>query len=205
MPKKRKKDGSRKVEKRLFIVCEGAKDKSEYAYLDSFKQDCRFAGNKAEVVLVDSDVNTGKELVHKAAESREFPQDAAWVVYDQDGYTKHRETFDLAGQEKVKVAFSAISFETWLLLHYEYTARPFLKSEEIIKYMKNKGYLEYSKSATDVYRKIKEKLDTAIENAARLRQAQFETSGAGTPAYEMNPYTDFDKLLQAIKELEKTE
>ena len=74
-----------------------------------------------------------------------------WVVYDKDGYSKHAETFDYAKRHNVKIAFSSISFETWILLHFGYTTRAFEKSEKIISYLKHKYHFDYSKNDYDTF------------------------------------------------------
>lgn len=52
----------------------------------------------------------------------------AWAVYDLDTFTKHEEARGLAEQWGVKIAFSSISFEEWILLHFEQNTTPFVKS-----------------------------------------------------------------------------
>ena len=54
MPQKRKQAGSRKIEKRLFIICEGAKDKSESAYFKALIRDCSFRGKRVKVKVIDT-------------------------------------------------------------------------------------------------------------------------------------------------------
>jgi len=51
MPKKRNKPGTRKVNKKIIIVCEGAEDKSESAYFKELKKYCFFASNEIEVII----------------------------------------------------------------------------------------------------------------------------------------------------------
>ncbi|WP_442846265.1 RloB family protein [Leeuwenhoekiella sp. H156] len=46
-----------------------------------------------------------------------------WAVYDKDGHPKHKEAYDLALEDfdgkSVNLGFSSISFEFWILLHFE--------------------------------------------------------------------------------------
>ncbi len=202
MPRKRKKIGTRKVEKRLFIICEGKKDKSESAYFKSFIKSCSFYGDKIDVRVIDTEKNTGKELVREAEKSRELPHDIVWVVYDKDGYTKHAETFDLARQNKVKIAFSSISFEYWILLHYENSNKSFYKSHEIIKYLKNKNYIDYKKNDVNLFNETKSLLNKAKINAIKSQQYQISGNKIGTPVYEFNPYTNLNELILEIEKLQ---
>ena len=203
MPRKRKKSGSRKLEKRLFIVCEGKKDKSESAYFKALIKDCKFAGEKVEVKVIDTRKNTGKELVKEAKKIKEFSMDEAWVVYDMNGYTKHPETFSIAKNSKINIAFSAISFETWILLHFKYTSKAFLKSEDLIKYINKNNYINYHKDSQDIYIKTRDKIDTAIKNAIQLQKNQIKGNPEGTAVYLFNPYTNINELLDAIYKLQE--
>jgi len=174
MPKKRKKPGSRQVEKRFFILCEGMQDKSESAYFKAFIKNCRLPDKKVEVKVIDTPKNTGRELVREAKKHREFPHDTVWVVYDKNGYTKHPETFDAARQNNIKIGFSSISFEYWILLHYEFTSRAFVKSEEIIKYLKDKNYLDYRKGNEKIFFLTKALLPKAKDRAKKIQKHQLE-------------------------------
>ena len=151
MPKTRPKPGTRKVENKLLIFCEGAENKSESAYFKALIKNLKFPGEKIDLRVVDTKVNTGKELVKLAKQEREFKNDILWVVYDKDGYSQHAQTFDEAYRSGVKIAFSSISFEFWILLHFEYTTRAYEKSEDIIHDLKHDHDFNYDKSDKNVY------------------------------------------------------
>ena len=201
MPKLRKPAGSRKCEKRIYILCEGSDEHSEYAYLGELIKDTPLKGNKIEIELISTEKNTGRELVEEASRKieRKFKGiDDAWVVYDQDGYTLHKETFRLAKEKGVKLAFSATAFEIWILLHYKYTTKQFPKSEDIIKELKNKNFIDYTKNATNVYSITKNNLAVAKQNAKKLR-SEVEKYDSDKKIYERNPYTNLDLLVEEIQ------
>jgi len=199
MPKDRnRKRGKRKVNKRLFIVCEGKKT-GPY-YFDKFIEDCNFRGKPVEVKVVKVKKNTARELVDIAAALREIPGDEVWAVFDRNGYTKHNEAFNKARNKRVSIAFSSISFEYWILLHFEYTTRAFSNSEKIIGYLKSKSYIAYKKSDETVYDSIKERSETAATNAGKVRKYQLDAN-PNLEVYELNPYTNVDELLDAIKKV----
>lgn len=204
MPKPRKPAGSRNCEKRIYILCEGADKHSEYAYLESLIKNTPIKGDKVQIDLAPTKYNTGRELVEEASKKieKKFKEiDEAWVVYDQDGYTLHKDTFESAKQKNVKVAFSATSFEIWILLHYEYTTKQFDKSENIIKYLKEKNYIDYAKNSTNIYSLTKEKLENAKKNAKKIR-IEVEKYDGDKKIYERNPYTNLDLLIEEIQNLE---
>lgn len=201
MPKKRKEAGTRKVEKKIYILCEGADKHSEYAYLGALIKDTPIKGDKVQIELAPTKYNTGRELVEEASKKidKKFKNiDEAWVVYDQDGYSLHKETFESAKEKGVKIAFSATAFEFWILLHYEYTTKQFLKSEDIIKELKDKNFIDYAKNSKDVYFLTKEKLPNAKQNAKKIR-IEVEKYDGNKKIYERNPYTNLDLLIEEIQ------
>jgi len=201
MPKKRKTPGTRQFEKRLFILCEGAKKHSEPAYLNAFIKDCQFKGERILVRVIDTKKNTGKELVREAKKCKEFDDDILWIVYDKNGYTRHSETFDMAKNNNINIAFSSISFEYWILLHFEFTAHPFINCDEIISRLKHKHNFFYDKADCSLYSKIKAYIITAIAHAKKIQKHQRDACPY-SPVHQYNPYTNIDKLIENIKELE---
>lgn len=199
MPKKRnKKTGPRKVNKRLFIVCEG--EKTEFNYFDRYIRKSKLRGRRVEVKIIDVKINTAKELIGFLKNLRESPSDELWAVFDRDGYTKHPEAFNKAKDNEIRIAFSSISFEYWILLHFKYTTRPFSNADEIIRYLKKNGYNDYDKSDKNIFDRIKNKTTAAVEHAQRARKSQLDVNPK-SKIYEMNPYTNVDELLESINKI----
>lgn len=199
MPKdRRKKSGTRSVNKRLYIVCEG--EVTEYNYFNKYIDDCNICGKLVDIEVLETKKNTGKELINLLKEIRNAPTDELWAVFDRNGYTKHPETFNKAKANKIRIAFSSISFEYWILLHFEYTTRAFGKAEEIIKHLKSSGYIDYNKSDKNIYNKLKDNIPAAVGRAKKVRNYQHEAY-PNAKIYEMNPYTNVDELLKAIDKI----
>jgi hypothetical protein len=182
------------------IVCEG--EKTEPYYFRKFIEECNFRGRLVDVRVMDVKPSTPRELIKQAKKLREIPADEVWAVFDKNGYTRHAEAFSLAKKSEVNIAFSSISFEFWILLHYEYTTRSFGKSDEVINHLLKKGYINFQKKDRNLYDKIKDKTQKAINNAERVRKSQCK-GNPDCPIYELNPYTDVDKLLHAIHKINK--
>lgn len=127
--------------------------------------------------------------------------DELWVVFDKDGYTKHQEAFKQAKTNNINIAFSSISFETWVLLHFEKCNSPFLKSAHIIenKFYNNGNYLtNYAKSGDyNVYPYVQASTSTAFKNASWLRNYLCFTN-PNVKIYELNPYSDVDLLVKKL-------
>ncbi|MCK5535340.1 RloB domain-containing protein [bacterium] len=195
---RKKKSGKRHLKPRLFVLCEGTK--TEPRYLKGFLKNLGMEeGYQIDIIeLVDTEINTAKELVDLAIKQRELEKDEIWAVFDKDGYTMHAQAFDRARAKDINIAFSSISFETWILLHYVYTTKEFEKSEDVIKYMKDNGYIDYEKSDCENFNKTKDKLEKAIINAKRLRHHQ-KSVNSDNKIYKWNPYTNIDELLESIR------
>ena len=199
MPKKRgRKTNPQKVNNRLIIVCEG--EKTEFNYFDEYLRRFKFYGRQVAIKVVNVKLNTARELVKFLRNMREDDDDELWAVFDKDGYTKHPDAFKMAKDNNIKIAFSSIAFEFWILLHFEYTTRAFERAEEVIGYIRNKGYIDYKKNDRTTYKKIKSKTATACTHARRVRKYQDEAN-SNTKIYDLNPYTNVDELLEAIEKM----
>jgi hypothetical protein len=200
MPHPRPKPGIRSIQKRLLIFCEGKKDKSEYAYFNALIRDHRNPDNRIEVKVVNTKYTAARELVKAAQKFREYKNDNLWVVFDKDGYTLHKEAFDLASKYDVHIAFSSICFEYWILLHYEYTTKAFSCCDQLVAYLKSRHNIKYEKSDQTIYKKTKQMLETAKGRARQCRDYQRQANSEDTAIYELNPYTNIDELICTIEE-----
>jgi hypothetical protein len=158
--------------------------------------------------------------------------DEIWAIFDKDGHAKHKQAFKLAAlpilDKVVNIAFSSISFEHWILLHFEKSSYPFIKSECKDKDTKSiecgsgvhtddcggskcvagvlvqKGCLpSYNKTAdSGLFAQISGKTELAIENAAWLRMVQTDRL-ATNPIWEINPITTIDVLVKKLLNIDK--
>lgn len=133
--------------------------------------------------------------------------DEVWAVFDKDGYTKHEKAFDDAQKHGIKLGFSSIAFEHWILLHYEQNRTAFPKSQNVIDYLEQAGYFTgYSKKADiSIYPILQNLTQTAIENAAWLRMEMANNLAAcDNKIYELNPYTTVDELVMKLLDFNLT-
>lgn len=189
----------------IFIACEGSN--TEPLYFEKLNEIMEDEENFPYAVTVypdkevDEKPKTDAIGLIKVAIERKEDFDELWVVFDKDGYTKHKEAFDLAKENGVNIAFSSISFESWVLLHFERNNMRFEKSANIIdeKFHKNTTYLkDYAKSGDyNIYPKIKDKTKEAFSNASWLRN-WLNSTIPNYINYEVNPYTDVDFLVKKL-------
>lgn len=189
----------------VFIACEGSN--TEPLYFEKLNEIMEEEDNYPFAITVYPDKELDKNpktdaigLVNVAIDCKE-DFDELWVVFDKDGYTKHKEAFELAKENNINVAFSSISFESWVLLHFERSNMSFAKSANIIdeKFLSNNRYLEdYAKSGDyNLYPKIQDKTKKAFKNASWLRNC-LNSNNPNYSIYEVNPYTDVDYLVKKL-------
>ena len=130
---------------------------------------------------------------------RESAHDIMWAVFDHDGYAKHAEAFSRARENDIKIAFSSICFEYWILLHYKKTTRAFSRCGDLIRLLSEETGTIYKKNDIGLYDRTKDLIPIAMRNAKDCRKIVAEGSRAGTPIHELNPYTDIDILIEALE------
>jgi RloB-like protein len=196
----------------IFIACEGKN--TEPIYFERIKEEVEECNLLEITIYPDTNEERPKTdalgLIREAR-SRIEDFDEVWAVFDKNGYTKHKEAFDEANKKingkKVHIAFSSISFEHWILLHFEKNDSVFLKSANIIetKFTNNESYFRnYSKRANfDIYPKLKNHVENAVKNAAWLKFQQKQNL-ENNEIYEVNPYTDVDVLVKRLFGIETT-
>lgn len=157
----------------------------------------------------------------KEAKKSKSDYDEVWVVFDKDRDRddKNEAAFKIAAKAKINVAFSSISFEHWLILHFEKSTFAFQRSDcesrttranPIIcvcngivcakTYLKQPAfYPSFEKGKSLLYDDLKNRNIIAIENAAWLRKYQ----SPYTDIHVLNPYSDVDILLCELLNLHK--
>ena len=193
---------SRSVNSVLHIFCEGA---TEEAYFEAYKRKIHCVA----VVIEHSHHGDPKGLVAEAIKAKDGSpaNDIFWVVYDAEELSQrnklqsHAEAFQAANRNGINIAFSAICFEVWLLLHFIPNPSAFLLPskavKELQKYIKN-----YKKGDLNILTTLQDKLPAARVNAASLAQRQ-QRNHPSVPMYEYNPYTTVHLLLDAIDGMAK--
>lgn len=188
----------RQIKTTLFIVCEGTK--TETYYFQRIKEQLDSNSKYGiEIHVYETDTVDPKGLVDIAIEHL-GKHNEVWAVFDKDKHPKLPQSFSNAARNKVHIAFSSVSFEHWVLLHFEQNQTAFDKSADIIEYMDEQNIFDYEKSDPHLYSKTKNKLPKAFENAAWLR---FINPSNGNLVYTLNPYTDVDLLIAKLLQYDK--
>lgn len=205
---KRSKRKDLDTNRRILILCEG--EKTEINYFRGFKNDVKL---KRKLASLDIEIYQPKDhspigLVQEAyrrlkiAQKERNPYDdgCVWIVFDRDGHAYVKETFMIAESSGVRIAFSSVCFEYWILLHYERTQHEFKScgkgEHNLIEYLKK--YLPHYEKGRDLFTKeFKSRLPTAIRNAHWLlqnKQEELQTK----EIYDLWAYTNVFELVEIL-------
>lgn len=194
----------RKVNKRILIICEGM---TENLYAKALRAELPKTLQRSVAIEIDySSKNDPLHLVNEAikrarkAKKERNPYDAVWLFFDHDNSPHLQRVFELVEKEQYHVAFTAICFEHWLILHYENCGRAFQAAEEAMRHLK-KHWPTYHKTKSKAFVELRDKLDVAMERAALLVKNQ----EAEMPVHMHNPHFTIPDLVRYFDGLEKGE
>jgi len=199
----RKSKTSKKDVKSIFQIFTEGKE-TEPRYIRGYVEEYLKQHNCFDKVLFASKPKNHdpKSLLDNAKEAKVSETDNVWIVFDRDGHDKIPETFTEAEEAGIKIAFSSISFETWILMHFEYTTAAYETCDALISDPRHfKKYIpDYKKAMPELFAVATANggLAKAIKHAERLCKAVPRGYPKRTKIYKMNPYTDFYRLLDAI-------
>jgi hypothetical protein len=192
--------------KRVLILCEG---ETEEIYFKSYVSEKNRARklSAVSVQIYQPKRFTPKELLKEAErkikeERNGIPYESVWIVFDKDQHPYIPETFRASEKLDVQIAFSAICFEYWIILHFEKTTKVFINGDAAVNYIRSKYYPEYQKAEENFFHKIKDRIDTAIQYADEIMKNRAEEIADGQQPYDFDPYTDVHILINYLKTLD---
>lgn len=181
---------------RILVLCEG--QKTEHVYFAALKVELRLPSVR---VRSPSKVRGLRGLSAAADEARvgDPDLDEIWCVLDHDGREEevrkfrvwHERACKRRGGPKVEAVISDPCFEYWLLLHFEYTTRPFAKVGgcDQATGMLRRHVNDYKKGNRRFFDSLSGRRDSAMQNAEKA-------ASAGS-----SPVTDIRLLVKRLQEL----
>jgi hypothetical protein len=187
----------------VLIVCEGRE--TEPNYIEGL---CEHLGvNRAAIKVIRGEsVTDPVGLVQKAQRlfKADGGHDLVYVVCDGDA-PRLAEARELAQEKtlrnaagvraRVHIVASYPSFEFWLLLHFEYSARPYMAAADATDALR-RHVTDYAKNDRIIFAKVAAGLDAACENVDRLK-AELAKTGSRVPD------TDFRMLVDQLVRMRK--
>lgn len=175
----------------ILIVCEGRETEPNYIL-----GLCEHLGvNTAAITLIAGNTITDAAGLVRKAQQRfrdDGYYDRVYVVCDGAPGTLARarqmaeKTLKSAEGKKthVELIVSSPSIEYWLLLHFEYTTRPFATAAEVMAELR--AYVtDYAKNDREIFNKVAAGFELACHHVARLK-ADLAASGATAPDTDMH-------------------
>lgn len=183
--------------KAFLIVTEG--EKTEPNYMDALRK--RLQLNATDVKIVHPPGTDPVTLTKHAIALRDarkksaeksytvLPYDEVWVIFDLE--KEHDQRRELAKRAMrleeaagIQFAISDPCFEYWLLLHHDYTTRPFPECDAVIKLLNKHmpGYSKGMKPESSIF----DKLPAAVRHAMRCRKHHETSGGNGNPSTKVD-------------------
>jgi RloB-like protein len=185
----------------ILIICEGRE--TEPNYIDGLRDHLRV--NAAAVHIERGDSATDPiGLVRKAQRLFKGDRDYDQVYVVCDGDSQHlaaaralaaRPLKNSAGAStQVQVIANVPSIEFWLLLHFEYSTRPFRTAAEVQQVLR--AHLpDYQKNDREVFRKAATGLERACQRVEQLK-AELNANGAAAPDTDMHVLVEQFRRMQ---------
>lgn len=202
-----RKPGNRSRRSIIGILTEGSV--TEVEYIKHVRQ--RLGIPKENVRIFESDHTDPKGLVAEAVKMKKENEKESkhgepiiehwWVVVDTETQHGRSGLSDAVQQAKgngIWLCQNSLSFEFWLLLHFEYTTRNFNSVKDLIGCLRRKcGMGSYNPGMKHPdMEALFPLIETAKRNASKLRR-NHTRKGCKTPC------TDFDLLVQDIERIAK--
>ena len=144
--------------------------------------------------------------LYKREKSLGDPFDKVYCVFDKDGHSDYDAALDKVRRSSPKDTFYSIlsvpCFEYWLLLHFEFSTKPYNRlpknsaADQVISDLKK--YLpDYEKNSYGVFTMLLNNLEAAKNNA---KKANAQADNAQTD----NPSTYVHELVQFLQDIKKS-
>ena len=185
---------------RVLVVCEGTK--TEPYYLKELLDHYRL--NTANVVVLGTGVDP-VSIVDKAKKRRQHELqrgdrfDRIYCVFDRNSHENFSQASQIARQSDFRLARSWPCFEFWLLLHFQYTRKPYASgggksaSQHCVLDLRI-NLPDYSKGSTGVFLKL---LPWLVKANSRAIRAEKDAQASG----EENPSTEFNHLVEYLRSM----
>ncbi|USQ69018.1 RloB family protein [Companilactobacillus allii] len=106
------------------------------ANVHSIKLQVNSMGSSGEKLIIEA-------IAKNKIRSKQRNIDQTYVIFDKDEHTKQQleRCLKLAKQHNIKIMFSNISFEIWILLHFEMVSRTYT-NEELVSRLSRKEFFD---------------------------------------------------------------
>ncbi|MDD4650714.1 MAG: RloB family protein [Methanothrix sp.] len=203
---KKRQRNTKKDVRFIIIICEG--ECTEPIYFKRFNSELRFSGVsiKTPPVPETNPVQLVRAAIHlknrRDCRISLKEGDEIYCVYDVDDNTDKdlNIAFDLAKKNGIKVLLSNPCFEIWFLLHFLQVNTAYYREE---LFEKIKDYIADYEKSQEVYHLLRDRQQTAIDNAKNLNIFH-EERGISLYCRASNPSTQVFELVEYIQSISKS-
>jgi hypothetical protein len=203
--KGRRRSRHRSEKTRVLIVCEGKETEPNY-----FRglRDEETVREKFSVVVQKGKGGSCLDVVQQAAAEKEKAAtrgeefDEVWCVFDVERAEQRQQVTKaraLAEKHGILLALSNPSFEVWLLAHFVRTKRSFADCDRVIeelnKHWRREFGQDYEKNDEQLYSRLANRTQTAIDNAKKVREQDW---GSSSDLLDCNSATDVYLLVKRL-------
>lgn len=203
---------------KIIIFTEDAK--SARYYIADFIKSRNYPSQRIVVVQPENHTPWGLWEAAKRAIKEKFVMDAKrkkhtvikedifWLAFDADQHPRIQETFQAAQTSNVNIgiAFSAICFEIWLMLHFHNRVAAYPSFDTLRKNTAFRTYFpNYNKGDSNVFQMahatindITGSISVAKNNAILLRKKSRASNPNELTPSKINPYCNFYLLFDSI-------
>lgn len=187
----------------IVIACEGKTNKTERKYFENFSsRNCivRFSNGSSTdpIGIVEDLINFIDNEIGRVE------NDKYYAVFDTDLnkniQSQIEEAKELARNNGVEIITSTPTFEFWYILHYGYTTKNYVSSDDVQNDIKTQ-IENYSKNM-NVYPILRDKTEDAINNAKKVEKYHLEL-GQALDNENCNPYTSVYKIVEELNRRNK--
>lgn len=187
---------------RVLIVCEGTV--TEPDYFQGVKE--HYGLSTANIAITPASGSDPASVVRHARRLADGEKklgekfDRVYCVFDRDEHQNFEEASEQIRALRFYSARSWPCFEYWLLLHFEYRRNPFFPgggktaAQHCVAAL-SRQMPGYAKGLNDVFGRLLNNLDVALQRAGRARN-DAEATGADNPSTEVHSLV---RYLQNIK------
>ncbi len=182
--------------------------RQEYeTFLQSVLTPCDYTDYANGIINNTTKCNDFTQLYSNDAKALFYDNTGKFVTTNKGEVKFSEKNFDENWQKYIKVAYTCISFEHWLLLHFERCKLPFYNSECIIKYFDERDYFDgkfkkgwylYSNIANNHVKAFFQQVHQAFLNNIWLNTQMQTEIASGKMFYEVNPYSDVFQLTNSL-------
>lgn len=202
------------IKESIYILTEGQTEEAYFSRIAEIlggEDEWKFSVKVEVREIVDGSKQTPIQMI-KEAKAIKKEYDEVWIVFDKDRDRdeQNEKALNFANRSNIHTAFSSISFETWVLLHFERSTYAFLRSDCesrgdicscngatcISTYIKQNHYPAFIKGKSKLYDDICDRINNAMEFSAWVKF----NSPIGA-IHLLNPYTDLDILVSKLLDL----